>query len=171
MYYRKGTITLNSIGAKNKYLVHTISQAKSSSVSLPEVHGIGKGLDPHVRPEKQKPMTPSADIRPPVYKPRIGRGRAGIQRRARMVIPSLPKQTLAPATVEKSMPEVITQPQVAAQTEHVSPVQTAFKQTLSPRIVTRQVPFYPNLLLRPPPRLPDVKENRRDLSDLDRHKH
>ena len=37
-------------------------------MSLPEVHGIEKGLDPHVRPEKQKPISPSTDITPPVYK-------------------------------------------------------------------------------------------------------
>ena len=92
---------LNSIGAKDKYLVQTRSQAKSSEVNLPEVQGIGKGLDPHVRPEKQKPMTPLTDTRPPVCKPRIGQGRAGVRRRVKLVMPSLPKQTLAPATVEK----------------------------------------------------------------------
>ena len=59
------------------------------------------------------------------------------------------------------MPEVATQPQVASQTEHVSPVQTAFKQPWTPRMVTRQVPFYPDPLLRPPSRPPDLKENRR----------
>ena len=30
-----------------KYLVQTRSQAKSSGISLPEVHGIGKRLDPN----------------------------------------------------------------------------------------------------------------------------
>ena len=62
----------SSIEAKDRYLVQTRSQAKSSRVSLPEVHGIGKGLDPNVRPGKQKPISPSTDIRPPVYKSRIG---------------------------------------------------------------------------------------------------
>ena len=79
-----------------KYLVQTRSQAESSRVSLPEVHGIGKGLDPHVSPEKQKPMTSSTDIRPPVYKPWIGQGRAGVRRRARVVLPSQQKQTSDP---------------------------------------------------------------------------
>ena len=83
---------LSSIEGKDKYLVQTRSQAKSSPVSLPEVHGIGKGLDPHVRPEKQKPLSPWTDIRAHVYKPRIGQGRAGVRRRVRMVMPSLPKQ-------------------------------------------------------------------------------
>ena len=65
------------------------------------------------------------------------------------------------------MPEIVTQPQVAAQTEHVSPAQTTFKEPLRPRIVTRQVPFYHDLPLRSSLRPPDLKENRRDLSDLD----
>ena len=65
----------------NKYLVQTRSQAKSSGVSWPEVHGIGKGLDKHVRPEKQRPINSSSDVRPPVCKPRIGQGRAGVRRR------------------------------------------------------------------------------------------
>ena len=55
---------LNSVGAKDKYLVQTRFQAKSSKVSLPEVHGIGKGLDPYARSEKQMPMTPWTNIRP-----------------------------------------------------------------------------------------------------------
>ena len=38
---------------EGKYLVHTRSQAKSSVITLPEVHGVDKGKDPNVRPEKQ----------------------------------------------------------------------------------------------------------------------
>ena len=33
--------------------------------------------------------------------------------------------------------------------------------------MTRKVPIFPDPLLRPPPKLPDLKENRRDLSGLD----
>ena len=104
-------------------------------------------------------------MRPPVCKPRIGQGRAGIRRRVRIVLPSQPKQTPAPIT--KSMPEVVAQEQMTAQTEHVSPAQTDFRQPIGPRIETRQVPFYPDPLLRQPQRLPSLKENRRDLTNLD----
>ena len=38
---------------EGKYLIQTRSQAKSSDISLPEVHGTGKGLDPNIRPERQ----------------------------------------------------------------------------------------------------------------------
>ena len=74
---------LRGTRGNDKYLVQTRSQAKSNRVSLPEVHGIGKGLDPHVRPEKQKPISSSSDVRAPVCKPRIGQGRAGVRRKVR----------------------------------------------------------------------------------------
>ena len=45
----------------NRYLVQTRSQAKSSSIKIPEIHGTNKGLDPHVWPGKQRPL-PSLPI-------------------------------------------------------------------------------------------------------------
>ena len=156
---------LNGTRATDKYLLQTRSQAKSSGVSLAEVHGIGKGLDPHVRPEKQRPISSSSDVRPPVCKPRIGHGRVGVRRRSRIVRPSQPNQTPVPTT--KSMPNVTNQPQVTAQTEHASPAQTDFRQSIGPRIETRQVPFYHDPLLRLSLRPPDLRENRRDLRNMD----
>ena len=38
---------------EGKYLIQTCSQAKMSGITLPEVHGIRKKLDPNLRPEKQ----------------------------------------------------------------------------------------------------------------------
>ena len=38
---------------QGKYLVHTRSQAKTSGIILPEVHGIDKGIDPNVRLQSQ----------------------------------------------------------------------------------------------------------------------
>ena len=40
----------------NKYQVQTRSQAKSSSFKVPEVHGVNKGINPHVKPERQMPL-------------------------------------------------------------------------------------------------------------------
>ena len=62
----------------DKYLVQTRSQTKSSGVKLPEVHGIEKGLDPHIKPGRTRLESPVTDIRP-ISKPRIGQGRAGIR--------------------------------------------------------------------------------------------
>ena len=46
-YYNLG------IGKVGKYFVQMRSQAKCSSIKQPEVHGIEKGLDPNILPEKQ----------------------------------------------------------------------------------------------------------------------
>ena len=72
---------------QGKYLIQTRSQAKTSGIILPEVHGIDKGIDPNVRLEKQfvKPViTPQTHILPEVknisqIKLRMGQGRAGIK--------------------------------------------------------------------------------------------
>ena len=37
---------------EGKYLVQTRLHAKSSAISLPEVHSINKGIDPNIRLEK-----------------------------------------------------------------------------------------------------------------------
>ena len=74
----------------DKYLVQTRSQAKSSRIKIPEIHGINKGLDPHVNPGKQRPL-PSLPIHNvdkglpihPIPKPRIGQGRAGLRRKVK----------------------------------------------------------------------------------------
>ena len=147
----------------DKYLVQTRSQAKASGVKLPEVHGIEKSLDLHVKPERWKSVNPPMDKRPPVSKPRTGQGRAGIRRKVRIV----PPQQKPVPKVTQSLPETVTQSQETAQTEHKSPAQTDIKQPIGPRIDHRPIQFYPEPTLRPPPRPPDWKETRRDLSDLD----
>ena len=44
---------LENNSCTDKYLIKMQSQAKSSGIKLPEVHGMGKNLDPNLRPEKQ----------------------------------------------------------------------------------------------------------------------
>ena len=147
----------------DKYLVQSRSQMKSSGVKLPEVHGVEKGLDPHIKAGRQRLVSPMTDMRNPISKPRIGPGRAGIRRKVKIVPPL---QTPAPEA-SQSLPETVTQLQETVQTEHKSTAQTDIRQPIGPRIETRQIPFYPDPIPRPPPRPPGLKENRRDLSDLD----
>ena len=105
----------------DKYLVQTRSQAKSNGVKVPEVHGMDKGLIPHIKPEHQKsvvastthpnppachtrptPLTqlvdqgPPTNVMPPIPKPRIGQGRAGISRKPKVTLP-IPKPIQTPA--------------------------------------------------------------------------
>ena len=53
------------------------SQAKTSSTKLPEVHGVGKELNPNLRPEKQHAMSKKGTTE----KLCIGQGRAGLRRK------------------------------------------------------------------------------------------
>ena len=59
------------------YLVLTRSQARSSGIKFLEVHGLGKNLDPNIKPEKQH----ANPIKGSVEKPHIGKGRAGLKRK------------------------------------------------------------------------------------------
>ena len=71
-----------NIGTLEKYLVQMRSQAKSSRVKLPEVHGVGKGLDPNILPEKQitQPLVSKVKVQEiSQVKPELGKGRAGLR--------------------------------------------------------------------------------------------
>ena len=46
----------NYLPRKDKYLVQTRSQVRSSGIRLPEIHGVNKGINPHLKPEKQRPL-------------------------------------------------------------------------------------------------------------------
>ena len=60
------------------YLVQTRSQARSSGIKLPEAHGMGKNLDPNIKPEKQH----ANPIKGSVVKPHIGQCRSGLKRKS-----------------------------------------------------------------------------------------
>ena len=62
------------------------------------------------------------------------------------------------------------------QTEHPLPAQThirqprsptSIKQPTGPQTENRPIPFYPDPILRLPPRTSDLKDTRKDLLDLD----
>ena len=50
-YYKLDNLAENTKIVTDKYMVQTRSQAKSTGIKVPEVHGIDKGLIPHVKPE------------------------------------------------------------------------------------------------------------------------
>ena len=62
---------------EEKFLIQTHSQDKMSGTKLPEVHRVGKELNPNLRSEKQHAMT-KKDI---TEKLCIGQGRAGLRRK------------------------------------------------------------------------------------------
>ena len=148
----------------DKYLVQTGSQTKSNGIKVPEIHGINKGLNPHVKPERQRPLptlpthsTPSINLTQPVDKkppthaipmPRIGQGRAGMRRKIRTNQPiPLPKQMLVqpiPTPVPKeapSLPEPIVQSQDSVQPWHHIPIPLPHQQPVDPtRIIQSDRP-------------------------------
>ena len=60
-----------------EYLIQTRSQARSSGIKLPEVHGVGKNLDPNLKPEKQHAISKQGNME----RLHTGQGRAGLRRR------------------------------------------------------------------------------------------
>ena len=60
-----------------KYLIQTRSQAKSSGIKLPEVHDMGKNLDPNLKPEKQHAILKHGSMEMLC----VGQGRTGSKRR------------------------------------------------------------------------------------------
>ena len=171
---------------EDKYVVQTGSQAKPSGVKVPELHGIEKTLVPHVKPERQESVVTlpidkrlPTDIRLPIPKLTLGQGRAGIRRKARVILPTpMPRQMLAPKAVQ-SLPEPVVQSQERSQPQYQLPAQTPISQPtghtcitqpIGPRIEHRSVSPCPDPFLRPPPRpldVIDLKYTRKDLLDLD----
>ena len=115
-YYRLGSLKKLTDSRMDNYMVQTRAQVKSSSIKLLEVHGAKKNLVPHMKPENLVkgtcPIPPACHLRPihhiphtnqelpntlpPIPKPRIGQGRAGIRRKPR-VAPPIPESNQMPA--------------------------------------------------------------------------
>ena len=68
---------LGNNSCNDKYLIQMRSQAKSSSIKLPEVHGMRENLDPNLEPEKQHTLPKQGNLE----RPHIGQGRAGSRRK------------------------------------------------------------------------------------------
>ena len=62
---------------KGKYLIQTRSQTKSSGTKLLDVHGMGKNLNPNLKPEKQYAIPKQGSME----RLHIGQGRAGSRRK------------------------------------------------------------------------------------------
>ena len=174
-----------SIPRKDKYLVQTRSQVRSSGIKLPDIHGTHKGLDPHVQPGKQKsfPIQTVSKGMPthPIPKPRIGQGRAGLRRKVKMTQPiPLPQQ---PPTqpmmkhVQKAvipLPEPINQSQSHVQSQilprplsqHHPIDPTHIPQQIGPKIQHRPTPSYHDPYARPPPKPPDISDPLDGWKDL-----
>ena len=131
------------------YLVQTRSQAISSGIKLPEVHGMGKNLDPNIKPEKQD----TNPIRGSIERPQIGQGRAGLKRKR----PDPVNQTInPPSELSQKIPgETKTE---AGETNHthskesMHSVNNVDEGMTDTRPLIPDVPFNAGPTYRPPPK-------------------
>ena len=137
-----------------KYLIQMRSQAKSSGIKLPEVHGMGKNLDPNLKPETQHTISKQGSKE----RPHIGQGRAGSRRKRPDPINQPNNQ---PSNLSQKIPgrtEIETR-----KTNHVHPkvlmhsINNANGKMTNNNPMIPDVPFHPSPVHRPPPTA--IKQN------------
>ena len=132
-----------------------------------EIHGVNQGINPDVKPERQRPFPtlPTCSIPPinlaqpidkgppthPIPKPRISQGRAVLRRKFRTNQPiplpkqMLPQPILTPAPKEApSLPEPIVQSQENVQPQHHIPIPLPQHQPVDPTCIMQ--PIGPKIL-------------------------
>ena len=67
----------------DKYLIQMRLQTKSSSINLPEVHGMRKNLDPNLKPERQHTLPKQGSME------RLHVGQEELDQKERDLIPSI----------------------------------------------------------------------------------
>ena len=139
----------NYYNVDSYYLVQTRSQARSSRIKLPEVHGMRKNLDPNIKPEKQH----ANPIKGSVIKLHIGQGRAGSKRKRSDPI----NQTVNPPSgLSKKIPgETKIETGKTNQIHSKDPMHTVNSADagMTPtRPLIPDVPFHPGPTYRPPPK-------------------
>ena len=134
-----------NIGEGNlvKYLVQTQSQAKSSGIKLPKVHGVDKEIRPNVEP-KEHGIKPIADTKTKEVfqtKPRLGQGRAGLRHKIKTPIPIAQATEKQPNVLAPDTPKM--QDKIKPKPNFVMPQMkhrgdTRLKKTI------QDVPIYPD---------------------------
>ena len=132
-----------------EYLIQTRSQARSCGIKLPEVHGMGKKLDPNLKPEKQHAISKQGNME----RLHTGQGRAGLRRRRSDPINQPINQ---PSYLSQKIPG-----RTKIETGKTNPVHTkdlmhsinnvsGWMTNNNPLIP--DVPFHPSPVNRPPPK-------------------
>ena len=129
----------------DKYMVQTRSQTKASGVELPEVHGSKKGLDPRRILERQTQPIARLEVD---RKPRIGQGRAGVRRKALLLLDSRQRTTA-------SKPIIIT-----------DDIESRVLRTIMDTPASNIYPSYLEPSLRPLPKPPDNVSKKQEVESL-----
>ena len=105
-FYQIDNMNETSQPETNKYVIQTRSQTRSGGIKVLEIHGANKGLNPHIKPGRQRPLLtlPTSITQPvdkrlptcPIPKPRTGQGRVGLKRNIKVnqPVPCLNEQLL-----------------------------------------------------------------------------
>ena len=132
-----------------KYLIQTRSQAKSSSIKILEGHGMGKNLDPNLKPEKQHTMPKQGRTE----RPHIGQGRA----RSRTKRPNPINQSInQPSNLSQKIPGRTEME--SRKTNHMHSkdlmhsINNANGNMTNNNPLIPDAPFHPGLVCRPPPK-------------------
>ena len=143
------------IETKERYLFQTQPQTKSSGIALPEVHGAKKILNMCVLPEKQKISLQNRMI--VENKPRLGQSRVGIRHKKTQPVDGITAST----SISCKIPKIPTSQNVTKNNMDF-PVQEKLITNKTEAITrgmiqdkNRELPFYPDLIYRPPPRPPE----------------
>ena len=130
-------------------MIQTRSQARSSGIKLPEVHGMGKNLDPNIKPEKQC-ANPKQES---VERPHIGQGRAGLRRKKPDPINQMINQ---PSDLSKKTPGKMKietgKTNQAHSRDLMHSINNANGKMTDNKPLIPDVPFHPGPVNRPPPK-------------------
>ena len=147
-----------------KYLVQTRSQAKSSGIKLPDVHGMGKNLDTNMKPEKQHAYSKKGSV----GNQRIGQGRAGSRRKR----PDPINQTInQPSDLSQEFPRrtkiEMGKTNLVHSRDPTRSINNANGRMTDNKSLIPDVPFYPGPAYRPPPKpIRPVMLNQQSLQSL-----
>ena len=125
------------------------SQAKSSGIKLLEVHGLGKSLDPNLRPEKQHTLPKQEKLE----RLQVGQGRAASKRKNPDPINQAMNQ---PSDVSQEIPgrtEIVT-----GETNSIQSTNSVNDRLVNNNPFMLDVPFHLDLLISPPKQQP-IKQN------------
>ena len=130
-----------------KYLIHTRSQAKSDGKKLPEVHGMGKNLDPNLKPEKQHAIPKQGNME----RSHICQGRAGSRRKR----PDPINQSInQPSNLSQKIPGrtgiEIRKTNHLHTKDQMHSINNASGRMTSNNPLIPDVPFHPGIIYRPP---------------------
>ena len=132
-----------------KYLIQTRSQTKSSGIKLPEIHGMGKNLDPNLKPEMQHTIPKKGNKE----RQCVGQGRAGSRRKR-------PDPIIQPINQQSNLSQKIpgrTEIETRKTNHMHTKALTHSINNMSGKMINNNplipdVPFHPGPVYRPPPK-------------------